>query len=140
GNNPDFAAIRRWTAPQDGQVSIRGTLDHPSSSGDGVRGRIMSSHHGLGGTWTAHGESVATEVDQWAVQAGDHIDFVTDCRGDVNADSVKWAGEISLAAGEDEPVVWKADEGFRGPQSAGPQLVADHIIDAWRGAYCREPL
>src|SRR5690606_19861986 len=46
GNNPEFAAIRRWTAPASGQARITGTLQHASENGDGVRGRVVSSRTG----------------------------------------------------------------------------------------------
>ncbi|MGV3483656.1 MAG: PSD1 and planctomycete cytochrome C domain-containing protein, partial [Planctomycetaceae bacterium] len=55
GNNPDFAAIRRWTAPVSGVVKITGSLSHASESGDGVRGRIVSSRSGsIWPCWATH--------------------------------------------------------------------------------------
>ena len=53
GANPAFAAIRRFTAPAAGRLSIQGTLGHGSENGDGVRGRIVSSARGVLGEWSA---------------------------------------------------------------------------------------
>src|SRR5690606_4025571 len=100
GNAPDFAAIRRWTAPRSGVVNISGSLGHASASGDGVRGQVVSSRHGLAGSWPVHHSQATTRVEQLQVEAGDTIDFVTDCRGDVNADSFSWTVEITLTSGD----------------------------------------
>ena len=51
---PTFAAIRRWTAPADGVLTIDGTLSHGSPNGDGVRSRIVISSLGIAGEWSAH--------------------------------------------------------------------------------------
>ena len=75
------AAIRRWVAPMDGAVRIAGTPDHPSSSGDGVRGRIVSSRSGELATWNVHHTQAETVIENVEVKKGDTIDFVVDCRG-----------------------------------------------------------
>ncbi len=139
GNPPGFAAIRRWTAPRSGVVSISGSLGHASANGDGVRGQIVSSRHGLAGSWLAHNSQAPTIVEQLQVEAGDRVDFVTDCRGDVNADSFSWTAEITLHSDDGSPATWNSKEGFLGPQPAGELLHAGHIIRAWELAYCRTP-
>jgi hypothetical protein len=53
GNDAQHAAIRRWTAPRAGRLTIDGNLEHPSDQGDGVRGRVVSDRQGLVAEWTA---------------------------------------------------------------------------------------
>lgn len=139
GNNPDHAAIRRWTAPLSGTVQIQGALHHPSDSGDGVRGRIVSSRTGLAGDWTAVHSQVATKVETIKVVAGDTVDFVTDCRENVTSDSFTWVVEISLTQPDGHVATWKSDQGFTGPQPTAIQLNPHHLVQAWQKAYCRPP-
>ena len=139
GNNPDYAAIRRWTAPIAGTVQIKGSLHHPSELGDGVRGRIVSSRSGVVGDWTAQHKQIDTAVQTIEVMAGDTLDFVTDCRQDVNADSFSWGIEIALTQPDGNVATWKSDQGFTGPQSTAIELSPQHLVQAWQKAYCRLP-
>jgi hypothetical protein len=130
------ASIRRWIAPRSGVVAISGKLQHPSESGDGVRGRVVSSRSGLAGQWRAQKADTPTEIAKIAVEAGDTLDFVVDCFGDVNADSFAWAVDIKLSGAAGEALgAWNSAANFRGPVAASlPQLVAK----AWQFAYLRE--
>jgi len=139
GNNPGFAAIRRWTAPLAGTLRITGTLSHGSAGGDGVRGRIVSSGSGLAGQWTAHNNKADTLVESLAVNAGDTIDLITDCFGDVNADSFNWVVELTLTEPDNAVATWKSDQGFQGPVAVSAELSVEHLIAAWERAYCRPP-
>ena len=99
-------------------ISIEGEIKHPSDQGDGVRAQVFSSRHGLQGTWIAcHGDAT-TSIQQVAVTAGDTIDFVVDCRDNLNSDSFTWAPTIRYAgSGEgknDEK--WNAKTDFSGPR------------------------
>lgn len=139
GNNPEFAAIRRWIAPAAGLVRITGTLSHASDNGDGVRGRILSSRSGLAGDWTAqHGET-ATATGEIFVEAGDTIDFVADCRGGETSDGFGWTVEIALTMADGQTLNYSSNEGFHGPAAAGSPLQFSAIIRAWELAYCRPP-
>jgi hypothetical protein len=139
GNNPDYAAIRRWTAPLSGTIEIKGSLHHPSENGDGVRGRIVSSRTGIAGAWIVLHTQVDTAVAAIEVIAGDTIDFVTDCRENVTSDSFAWAVEILLTQPDGHVATWKSDQGFTGPQSSAVELSPQHLIQAWQKAYCRPP-
>lgn len=139
GNNPEYAAIRRWIAPISGTVEVKGSLHHPSELGDGVRGRIVSSRTGVVGDWTAQHTMIDTAVATIDVVAGDTIDFVTDCRNDVNADSFSWIVEILLTPADGNVATWKSDQGFQGPEPAAIQLHPSHLVQAWQQAYCRPP-
>jgi hypothetical protein len=139
GKNPDFAAIRRWTAPLSGTVEIKGSLHHPSENGDGVRSRIVSSRTGIAGDWTALNAQVDTSIAAIEVAAGDTIDFVTDCRTNETSDSFAWGIEILLTQPDGYVATWKSDQGFTGPQATAVELSPSHLIQAWQKAYCRPP-
>ncbi|MGE5191720.1 MAG: PSD1 and planctomycete cytochrome C domain-containing protein [Deltaproteobacteria bacterium] len=135
GNDQQHAAIRRWTAPAKGILTITGKLKHPSENGDGVRGRIVSSRQGLLGEWSVKTRETETPVPNIEVEAGDTIDFVTDCAGDVTSDSFEWGVQLKLAdAPGRPPVVWDSAADFHGPLGVS---VPQQIAYAWRIAYQR---
>jgi len=135
GNDQQHAAIRRWIAPSKGVLAITGQLKHPSENGDGVRGRIVSSRQGLLGEWPVKSRETATEVAAVEVEAGDTIDFVTDCAGDVTSDSFEWGVQLKLAqATGGQPAVWDSAADFHGPLGVS---VAQQIAWAWQIAYQR---
>ncbi len=99
GNDAAHAAIRRWTAPEDGEVSIKGKLKHPEKvAGDGVRGRIVSSSGGELGVYVAFGVEKETKVDAVKVKAGDTLDFAVDCQTSPNTDAFQWTPVLSFKA------------------------------------------
>jgi len=73
-----IAAIRRWIAPHDGEVSILGELKTTETRGDGVRARLISSRAGLLGEWTATTNSIQTAVQTCTVSTGEMLDFAVD--------------------------------------------------------------
>ncbi|NBV20576.1 MAG: DUF1553 domain-containing protein [Proteobacteria bacterium] len=99
GRDVAHAAIRRWVAPRDGTVSVSGTVTHPAKEGDGVLARIVSSRTGLVGEATAKSGSAELKAADLAVQAGDTLDFVVECRADDNSDSFNWAPKLKLTDG-----------------------------------------
>jgi len=107
--------IRRWTAPAAGAVAISGTLSHHSPAGDGVRGRIVSSRQGELASWRAVRLDAETKITGLAIEAGETLDFVVDCRADNNSDSFVWAPQIRL--GEE---AWDAQSAFGGPAPKPP--------------------
>ncbi len=141
GGHPDIperSPIRRWVAPASGTISVTGTLSHGSANGDGVRGRVVSSRLGKTGEWTAHNGSTNTKVDSMEVQAGDTIDFVTDCITNYTSDSFSWPVTITLkVSGSDDRTISSKDN-FRGPTDSR-EAIAGMIIRAWRLSLCRPP-
>ena len=99
GRDAQHAAIRRWTSPVDGFVSIAGTLKHSSENGDGVRGRIVSSRKGLLGEWGVKNKSADTAVAEVEVRTGDTLDFVTDPLASPDHDSFAWAPTLKVVRG-----------------------------------------
>jgi hypothetical protein len=121
GGHPGDAAhqaIRRWVAPAAGTLYIEGVLSHAAEHGDGVRGRIVASRGGLVGGWEAfHGEAT-TAPPPLAVEAGDTVDFVTDCRSGVEHDSFGWNVTLRLTSkANNSEQVWDSMSGFHGPIS-----------------------
>ena len=117
GRDESHAAIRRWTSPVDGIVNVTGTLKHPSPSGDGVRGRIVSSRTGTVGEWSVKNNEVETKVPEITVQKGDTIDFVTDHNLGPDHDSFAWAPVLKVVRlSPDNPGMrsktWNAAEDF----------------------------
>jgi hypothetical protein len=54
----------------------------------------VSSRTGSGALWTAHNDSTETHVSEMAVEPGDHVDIVVDCRSEPSFDSFKWESTI----------------------------------------------
>ena len=122
GDNPRQAVIRRWTSPAAGKISIEGTLRHDQNSlgnsGDGVRGRIVSSRHGELASWSVNGSSAETKLSGIKIEKGDTLDFVADGLADSENDGFRWAPTIKMAGTkESEPKesAWSAKDDFRGP-------------------------
>jgi len=120
GPDPARAAVRRFTAPAAGKLSIAGRLEHAAAEegeSDGVRGRIISSRHGALGTWLVAGEEVETNVEAVSVSVGDQIDFVVDCRENDANDGFRWPVTLQLvpAGPAGEPRQFRSAEEFTGP-------------------------
>lgn len=116
GASPDYAAIRRWVAPEANSIRILGRINHASDKGNGVRGSIVSASGGLLGQWESkHGSSV-TKVGPLSVAAGETIDFVVEDNGDTSFDSFEWAPVIIAT---DNSSRWSSRAEFSGV-SEGP--------------------
>jgi hypothetical protein len=135
-DSPERSVIRRWVAPRDGVVAITGSLDHSTGNGDGVRGRIVSSRSGLAGEWTAYNGSSPTSASGIAVQAGDTIDLVADCRETITSDSFAWTATLTLQPADGAALTFSSSDGFHGPVQ-DPQLVSEKIARAFQLAYGR---
>lgn len=121
GRDLSTAAIRRWIAPYDGDVQIQGELSVTrQNTGDGVRGRLISSRTGLVGEWIADGAPVRTPVERYAVKRGEVLDFAVDCRDTNTSDGFRWAPTLSLKIRAEEAptgvqTVWDAQADFNPP-------------------------
>jgi hypothetical protein len=131
GNDQHHAAVRRWIAPRDGTITIKGTLSHPAPEGDGVRGRIVSNRLGPLGEWLVHNGKKEAELASVPVKEGDKIDFVTDCFGNVDYDSFTWSPDIRfLADGKTLPgqrMEWSALNDF-----ADAAKAMHPALDVWQ--------
>ena len=136
--NAAHASIRRWTASTSGELSISGKISHGSPNGDGVRGRIVSSHQGLLGEWQVQNQSVATTTSPVSVQAGETIDLIVDCVANENSDSYGWTAELSLKTADGQLRTFDSQKQFHGPLPDARELPAQ-VSQAWKLALCREP-
>lgn len=94
--------MRRWIAPRDGKVRISGQLKHDSQEGDGVCATILvDGAHELG-QWTAFNSEAKTETSLMMVQAGQTVEFVTDCIGGPAHDSFRWQIRLRYQDGNRE--------------------------------------
>jgi mono/diheme cytochrome c family protein len=141
GGHPDVsgrAVIRRWVAPVNGTIAVSGSLQHGSSNGDGVRGRVVSNRSGKAGEWTAFNGSTDTPVAKIDVEAGDTIDFITDCREHHTSDSFNWPVTITLKRDGQPDLTLVAKDQFQGPAEPRDALPGQ-IVKAWELALCRPP-
>jgi hypothetical protein len=114
GESSGYAAVRRWTAPEDCTVTISGTLDHPAEAGNGVRGYIISSRAGALGFWPVYHAKREMSIPKLEVKKGDTIDFVVDSHGDLNSDSFNWVPVVKSLS--PDASVWDAKKDFSGPK------------------------
>jgi len=115
GDTLEQAAVRRWTSPIAGKISIEGTLKHAQPaipSGDGVRGRIVSSKQGELASWVVSGSSAETKMSGITVEKGETVDFVVDARNDTENDAFQWAPVIKAKDNKE----WSSAKEFRGPE------------------------
>jgi len=111
GNDPQHAAIRRWTAPRDAVVAIIGSAARPAETGDGIEARIVSNRAGeLLKAVIEPKAALEIKLSRVEVKAGDTVDFVAACRENQIADSFSWALTIRIECGE-----WDSQKEFAGP-------------------------
>ncbi len=99
GHALNHSVVRRWIAPRDGVITVRGKLIHKNEMGDGVRGTITSSRSGKLGQWTAKQKEERTVAGNTPVQTGDVIDLIVDSQGDEAHDSFEWKVRIQYQGG-----------------------------------------
>lgn len=114
GNDLEHAVVRRWVAPRNMTIAIRGALEHPSGAGDGVRATLLVGKHGRVKTAEIHNRTEPFAVERIDVAAGEAVDFVVDIRETLNHDEFLWAPVIEeltpTAAGPAGR--WPAQEDF----------------------------
>jgi hypothetical protein len=117
GRDRARSAVRRWTAPLDGPISIRGSIKHPATEGDGVVARIVSSRSGLLGEFTVLHRTQAVNVERVEVRQGDTIDFIVEAGGNDGFDSFEWAPELRTVNDTRGERAWLARTDFSGPRT-----------------------
>lgn len=122
GAGLSFAVVRRWIAPRDGTIGIRGTLNHPSKEGDGVRGTIVHGSQRSLGQWTVLTGEAKTGIEPVEVRRGETIDFITDCVGNPNHDSFNWTVRVRYEDGARES--FESEKQLPSPRPA--------VLDAWQ--------
>lgn len=139
GNGP-FGAVRRFTVPVAGTLQVSGQLAHGSPNGDGIRGRIVTPRHGIQGEWTAQNGKAETSVAAIPVEAGETVDFVTDCRTNENSDSFSWTVRLALTTSDGKRRDFDSAGQFHGPATAADAArLPAQIARAWELAFARRP-
>ena len=126
GGHPGLtdAAIRRWIAPTAGTLAVIGSLQRDGPSGNGVRGRLVSSRVGLVAEWVVQTGSVATRGSAIDVQRGDTIDFIVDAiDGDATMDSFSWTTRLDLTTKDRKQQTFDSQTGFHGPAKSNADLI-----------------
>ncbi len=94
GSSPHHAVVRRWIAPREGKVRIRGKLEHPSSDGDGVLGIILLDGSEIVGQWRVQHGDATTAAESIDLLEGSTLDFVVDSQANINGDSFSWTVQV----------------------------------------------
>ena len=120
----DRCFVLRWTAPVTGEFEISGKLTHRPEPGNGVRGRIVSSGHGILGEWKVDQSEVDTPVAKVSAKAGETIDFVVDWQGHITHDEFEWPIVISQLTPNRRKSQWDSKRDFAG---AGSDPWTDYV-------------
>jgi hypothetical protein len=116
GEDLRHAAIRRWTAPEDGTLSIDGAVkllyDADTYQGS-IRVRVVSSRQGAAVTKIVGSGEVRVALERLEVRKGETVDFIADCLDNVAYDRFGWAPVLRM--GER---TWSAEADFGGPAEA----------------------
>jgi hypothetical protein len=122
GNDLQHATIRRWVAPEDGAITISGTVAHRNKGGNGIRARLFSSRTGELASWTLKQLEAEMKIKTIEMKKDDSIDFVVDFHGEITDDEFVWAPVIQMktssAANAGQMVEWNAATQFAGPPPA----------------------
>jgi hypothetical protein len=117
GDGKTQMPIRRWVATFDGRVKVSGKLSHNFENScrkcDGMIGRLVSSHRGEQGKWTALQNVVPTEVSEIPVQRGEALDFVVTPGKGAGNNEFGWTIVIDRLDTERER--WDSQRDFRAP-------------------------
>ena len=112
GGTMSLCAVRRWTADCDCRVFINSVIAHAKEEGDGVRCRIVTPGRGVMSDATAHNSTQSQSIPPFDIKAGQHIDFVVDCRTNEAHDSFQ--SKITIMQSVNKKVLrhWKSDDDF----------------------------
>ncbi len=129
GDSKSNSAIRRWTAPFDGKISISGRLEHSFENGcnncKGAYVRVVVNRSRTAGKWETVQSKIATNLSTLEVKRGDTIDFVAEAGKRTAGGEFRWAVKIRrLGNGMEE---WDSVRDFREP-SVGLLTVWDRYV------------
>lgn len=127
GQGLQSAAVRRWTAPVDGEVVIDGYVSHPSKEGNGVRLSIVAGGE-VRRQMEPQGNRFPYKTVRFRVAAGDTVDFVADDKGDTNSDSFDWSIAIHLSGSDGYAQDFDAKGDFVGHRSEANAAPIDRRI------------
>jgi hypothetical protein len=96
---------------------VKSQLSHQSADGDGVRGWIVSSRHGILKKATVQNRHEPIDVESLSVEPGDMLDFVVDLGGELKNDQFVWVASIKATINGSvppaTPTTWSSEQDFR---------------------------
>jgi len=110
GNDLAHAAVRRWTAPRDVTLNVRSELVHEPKEGQGVRGFVVSSRHGLLKSAHVHNNKAELNADAIEVKSGDTLDFVADIGKTLSHN--QFLSKALIAPVDDSSASWDSQRDF----------------------------
>ncbi len=113
GNLESMGSVRRFVAPDSGEVRITGRLIHTRPKSDGVFASIRSID--LDKSYHAMRSEVETTVEQVSLARGDVIDFVVSPGKTPSADTYVWDVNIEGIGGGLLGRSWDSEADFHGP-------------------------
>jgi hypothetical protein len=116
GRGNEYVAIRRWTAPQAGVLSVTGKVDHKSDKGDGILARLVFCEDNVAWQSTVHHGVEEFRVPRQFVAEGQTLDLVVHCGQEESHDGFECVLHVELNRQDGEPEArTDSRESFRGP-------------------------
>jgi hypothetical protein len=125
--SPNRVCIRRWTAPEDGVLTIAGKMDRRAEEGDGVRGRVISSRTGSLGEVRALDGPTEMRIVGIQVRVGETIDFLADIIDNNYYDTFVWMFQLQLKT-DDKQRIYDSVADFCGPRDKS--VLSDAVLAA----------
>jgi mono/diheme cytochrome c family protein len=120
GNDRQHAAVRRWTSPRKGTISVKSQLVHEPDVSDGIRSFVVSSRSGLLQSAKVKHQTSDWNLNSLEVEAGETIDFVVDIGDELNSDQYLWSMTIADGAASENNLAWNSEKDF--PKDITQQL------------------
>ncbi|QHW29730.1 carbohydrate-binding protein [Paenibacillus rhizovicinus] len=90
-------AVKKWVAPQAGNVTITGNVLKVNASSNGVIAKIFKNTTQLwSATVTSAADATPSGVSNIHVEAGDALYFVINANGDMNFDETNWSPVVTM--------------------------------------------
>lgn len=106
-------AIRRWTAPAGGIVSVAGTVKHTRENSDGII--VIVRWPGDSLSVQVAQSTAKTDMPRIKIRRGDVIDFISSPGPTPTADSHSWTIRIVGVGGDAKGRVWDSAKDFQPP-------------------------
>ncbi|MEM9366632.1 MAG: PSD1 and planctomycete cytochrome C domain-containing protein [Planctomycetota bacterium] len=122
GKDADQGVIRRWVAPADGTIRIRGFLKHARERSDGVLAIVRGD--GVYETYNVNRSESRTDIDDVKVRSGQVIDFIGSPKASPSSDSYVWTVRIHGVSGDLNGKHWDSRADFAGPPAPAMRPLA----------------
>ena len=117
GHDLRHCPVRRWIADRDCSIKIHSFFKHSTAQGDGVHGHVLSQDGSLATTHVLN-SSGALSTEEFAVKAGETVDFVADCGANESHDSFTWKIRIEQSVNGGLVRTWDSSAEFSSEAAA----------------------